>query len=503
MKKIIPLFITLSLLVSCNEEVLELTNPNGITTDTYWTNENDVNQAFAATYGLLKNVDGGYWGVRGIEVTNGRGDDFYIRNDVSYLFQLSTFTNTADNAATTNIWNIAYRGIFRANQIIEKVPSVPGLDDEMRARYIAEAKFLRALNYFNLVINFGDVPLILTVPTSQADYFKSKSPMADVWVQIKQDFTEASQGLPQEWPAAWTGRATKGAAIGYLGKSCLYTQDWAGTQAALLQLTQPPYAYALTTNFSDNFVEATENNSESVFEIQLADVGGTNPWAGENANETLGVTTAQEFAPTEVSGWFEVSFTDKLFNAFLEEPTVTGDRDPRMYATMAFDFPGSTFYNKPFSDYTLLFGYSSLIKKYQNYNQTNELVGSSGVVNYTSSNNERALRYADVLLMLAEAYTMQGQTASAYPLVDAIRLRANLSATPAGYNQDQMMAQIRHQRMLEFAREGLRFYDLKRWGLLQQEITASDKQGASNFMLSRHEYFPTPQAEVDANPNIN
>lgn len=503
MRKILPIIISMSLLVSCNEETLELTNPNGITTDTYWNNENDVNQAFAATYGLLKNVDGGYWGVRGIEVTNGRGDDFFIRNDVNYLYQIATFTNTADNAATTNIWNIAYRGIFRANQILEKVPTVPGIEDGMREQYIAEAKFLRALNYFNLVINFGDAPIILSVPTSQENYFNAKSPMADVWTQVKKDFTEAAEHLPVAWPSEWTGRATKGAALGYLGKSCIYTADWGAAQAALSQLTQAPFTYSLTANYADNFVESTENNSESVFEIQLGDVGGTDPWAGENANETLGVTTAQEFAPQEVSGWFEVSFTDKLFNAFQEEPTVTGEIDPRMYATMSWDYPGSTFYNKPFSDFTLLFGYSSLIKKYQNYNQTNELVGSSGVVNYTSSNNERALRYADVILMLAEAYTMQGQTATAYQYVDAVRQRANLATLPAGYSQAQMMTEIRHQRMLEFAREGLRFYDLRRWDLLQQEMQNTDKQGAGNFLPGRHEYFPTPQAEVDANPNIN
>jgi len=503
MKKIYILFGMTLAFASCNTDVLELTNPNGITTDTYWRNENDVNQAMAATYGLFKNVDGGYWGVRGTELTNGRGDDFFIRNDVSYLYQLATYTNTADNGAATSLWNIAYRAIFRANQTIENVPNVPGLSDELKTRYIAEAKFLRAVNYFNLVINFGDAPLILRVPVDKNDYYYPKSPEADVWTQVKQDLTEAAAGLPVEWPSASKGRATKGAAIGYLGKAHLYTGDWASAQATLQQLTTTPFSYSLTANFGDNFSQNTENNSESVFEIQLADVGGTNPWGGENASESLGVTTAQEFAPQEVSGWFEVSFTDKLFNAFQQERTVSGDLDPRMYATMAWNYPGSTFYNKPFSDFTLLFGYSTLIKKYQNYTQTNELVGSSGAVNYTSSNNERAMRYADVLLMLAEAVTQQGNPAQAYTYVNAVRQRANLAVLPAGYTKDQMMAEIRHQRMLEFAREGFRFYDLRRWGLLQSEISNSDKQGRENFNTSQHSYFPTPQSEVDSNPNIN
>lgn len=170
---------------------------------------------------------------------------------------------------------------------------------------------------------------------------------------------------------------------------------------------------------------------------------------------------------------------------------------------MAWDFPGSTFYNKPFTDFTLLFEYSTLLKKYQNYTQNNELTGTSGAVNYSSSNNERAMRYADVILMLAEALTQQGKVQEAYQYVNMIRQRAQLATLSVGYSQEQMMKEIRHQRMIEFAREGFRFYDLRRWGLLASEITNSDKQGRQNFKTAIHEYFPTPQSEVDNNPNIN
>ena len=242
---------------------------------------------------------------------------------------------------------------------------------------------------------------------------------------------------------------------------------------------------------------------ESLFEIQIQDVGGTNPWAGENANEALGVTTAQEFAPAEVSGWFEVSPTDKLFNEFQKEKTITNELDPRMYATLMWNFPGATFYNKPFSDFSLQFGYLSMYKKYQNYTQENELAGSSGANNYASSINEKALRYSDVLLLLSEAVTMQARPADAYPYMTAIRDRANLPALTAGLDQTQMMAEIRHQRMLEFAREGQRFYDLKRWGLLQQELTNSDKIGKQFYVVNKHDYFPLPQAEINSNPKAD
>ena len=134
--------------------------------------------------------------------------------------------------------------------------------------------------------------------------------------------------------------------------------------------------------------------------------------------------------------------------------------------------------------------------------QDNELTGSSGASDYTSSNNERALRYADVLLMLAEAVTMQTRPADAYPYLKQIRDRAKLAPLPAGYNQTLMMQEIRHQRMIEFARENQRFYDLKRWGLLQQEISNSDKVGKQFFVPGKYDYFPIPQNEINTNPLI-
>lgn len=351
-----------------------------------------------------------------------------------------------------------------------------------------------------LVINFGDVPLRLKNAQTKEEYFVAKSPEADVWKQIVQDFTEAAADLPVSYPSQWVGRATKGAALAFLGKSYLYQKDWKNAESTLKQLTVSPFSYQLMANYADNFIPAKDNNQESVFEIQLGDVGGTNPWAGENASQAIGVTTAQEFAPAEVAGWFEVSPTDKLFNEFQKEKTVNNDLDPRMYATLMWDYPGATFYNKPFSDFKLIFGYHSMIKKLQNYWKTNELAGSSGASDYTSDNNERALRYADVLLMIAEAETMQGNVSDAYNYVKMIRDRAQLPALSTGLTQDQMMAEIRHQRMLEFARENQRFYDLKRWGLLQQEITNSDKVGKQFFVAKKHDYFPVPQAEMNSNP---
>lgn len=502
MKNILIIVAMAMIVAGCKKSELELENPNQITSATYWKNEDDVLSSFAATYSLLRDVNGGYWGVRGIELANGRGDDFFIRNDVANLYQLSTFTNTPDNGPVNDFWNISYRGIFRANQILENIDKIGGLSPAAKLAYIAEAKFLRGLNYFNLVSNFGDVPLILKVPATAEQYFTSKSPQAEVWKQIISDMTAASADLPVSYEAKWVGRATKGAALGYLGKSYVYTKDWANAETTLKKLTASPFSYQLMPAYGDNFIATKENNQESIFEIQLADVGGTDPWAGENASQAIGVTTAQEFAPSEVSGWFEVSPTDKLFNEFKKEATTSGDLDPRIYATLAFAYSGSTFYNQPFSNFKLLFGYSSIFKKYQNFMQNNELTGTSGAGNYSSSNNERAMRYADVLLLIAESMTMQGNTAGAAPYVKQIRDRAKLQELPAGLSQTQMMTEIRHQRMLEFARESQRFYDLKRWGLLKQELDNSDKVGKQFYINGKFDYYPIPQNEINSNQLI-
>ena len=121
---------------------------------------------------------------------------------------------------------------------------------------------------------------------------------------------------------------------------------------------------------------------------------------------------------------------------------------------------------------------------------------------YISDINEKALHYADILLLYAETLAMQGRSVEAYLLINRIRTRARLAPLAAGFDTAQVMTEIQHQRMLEFFREGQRFYDLKRWGLLEQEIKNSDKVG-KDFFTARNAYFPIPQNELNTNPNVH
>lgn len=495
--KRLTIFLILLSVFACEDKLNQI-SPNNLITTNFWKTESDFLQGLAAAYKLFRDGGKGYWGVRGVELSNGRGDDNFIRQDVQALYQLSTFTNNPTTNVPSGIFTGCYNAIYRANQVIENLHQGQ-VSESFRTAINAEAQFIRGVNYFTLAINFGSVPIITKVPKTSADNPVPKSPIDKVWEQIISDFKAAAKDLPVSYDASNAGRATKGAALGFLAKTYVYKKDWEEAEKIFKMLSKPdgkaqsPFTYDLVTNYEDNFLKGTDNNIESLFEIQLAKVGGPSPWESDNANEAQGVTTAQEFAPGEVSGWFEMYPTEKIFREFQKEKTTTGDFDPRMYATLVWDYPGATYYQKPYAgSFPNPYGKSSRIRKYQNWQDANE-------GNYISVINEKVLRYADILLMYAETLIMNKRPDEAYPLINRIRQRAHLSDLTTGLSAEALMAEIRHQRMIEFYREGLRFYDLRRWGLLQQEISNSDKEGRE-FYNDKFQYFPIPQDELNTNP---
>jgi hypothetical protein len=498
MKKYFFIILLCSLVISCIED-LDQVNPNAMVKDQFWKTETDVLSALASTYKSFRAPYNGYWGYKGVQLINSRGDDFQLRLDDKNMYALSTFTNSVTTGTPSGIFSGCYTGIFKANQVIENIPNVT-MADNLKSQYIAEAKFLRALNYFHLVINFKDVPIVTKVAKQQSDYPVKQSPEADVWALIESDLKDAKANLPVSYSSASLGRATQGAAIGFLGKAYVYQKKWAEAEAEfkLLATTDgmpvAPYNYDLMENFIDNFTATKDNNIEILFACINQQVGGTDSYSQDNANEAQGSVTAQALAPAEVGGWFQLHVTDKMFNEFQKEKTIDDQVDPRMWASVVWN-DTSMFYQREFSTFSKVFNKLCKIKKYQNWTKINEEPKVTEI-------DEKELRYADILLMYAEAVTMLDRPAEAYPLVNRIRTRARLADLPAGYSQDQMMAEIQHQRMVEFFREGLRFFDLRRWGLLEQEIANSDKAGKENFNLAKHAYFPIPQSELDTNPLI-
>lgn len=498
---IFTLIIGLLLIAGCSEDFLNLDSPTQTTTLKFWQTEGDLTQGIAATYKMLsEESDGSYYMRTNPQLTEGKTENFTVSTDVTGRYEIGSYVNTMSNNNSYVIFRAQYRGIFRANQVLHYAPQIQNISEETRNTIIGEAKFLRGLYYFHLVNEFGSVPITLELAESSDDYFKSKATVAELWNQIISDWNDAESLLPVKWPSEWTGRATKGAAIAFKGRAYLYQAKWneAITEYEKIQNSIGTYGYDLLENYAHLWDGQHENSIESIFEVQYsrnkADV-----WGGRTASSTV---YAQEVCANEAGGWEEILPTKTLLNAMTKELTATGDFDPRAKATIAWNYPGCIYYTMSFDSlYTeeeALTG-KPVVQNRKNCNHWNKDEGD-----WRSDLNEIPMRYADVLLGLAEAYTMAGRVADAAPLVQRIRTRAELvdkEAEMAGWNQTQMMEEIMHQRNVEFTREFLHWFDLRRWGTLQKVIQDSKELGWQNF-TKRYEYYPIPENELKANPNI-
>lgn len=491
--KILSVMLVSSLYVGCSDSFLELDNPNGITDQTFWQTEKDLESGLATVYkALSENSDGSYYQRTNPQLVEGRTENFTVATDVVGRYNIGTFISTMSDWQIATLYNWCYRGIFRANQVIHYSNQIKNIDENKKNQFVAEAKFLRALNYFNLANEWGAVPIVTTLAESSDDYFKPKSPIEEVWQQVATDLQEAAPHLPISYPADQAGRITNGAAIAFLGKAYLYQEKWdqAITEFEKLVLNEAKYGYDLMEDYAHNFDGLHENNKESIFEIQYSRLR-PDVWGGKGATSTV---IAQEIAGPKI-GWQEIRPTKTLLEAFLKEKTAEGDFDPRATATIVWNYPGAMYYQKPFLE--LYADTAVWTKKYQNWWNENE-------GDYRSALNEHVMRYADVLLMLAEAYTMKGDVAKAAPLVQRIRNRAKLvnkESEMKAWTKEVMMKEIQHQRNLEFVREMLHWFDLRRWGLLEETLRLSKVEGWQNYS-PKFQYYPIPESELNNNPAL-
>jgi hypothetical protein len=416
-------------------------------------------------------------------------------------------TSISDAAIYGWAFECYYKGIYRANQVLDKVPAIEMQDTELKNRVLGQAYFLRGLYLFHAVNLFKNVPVPLTTET----YNYPQQTQEEAWAQVKADFQMAADLLPETYDgltgldSGQKGRATKYAAIAYLGKAHMFTHDYASAKTAFESVINSG-VYSLVTNYSDNFTTVNENNSESIFEVQFSrEAGGVNlGWGGEPSSG-WGKTSARaiSYAP-RAFGWTDSQPTWTLFNEFHQELTVDGDVDPRLDATIIYNKPGmmlyghdfATFYANSPADLNDLFW-----RKYENADGqfADEYDWRSGI-------NERLFRYADVLLMYAECLNETGATTNAYQYIQQVRDRANLpdlATTMPGMTQTQMREQLSHERFLEFGAEGHRFDDIKRWGWFQDAnklafLKTRDEE--FNTYQPGREYYPIPQSEMDNNP---
>jgi hypothetical protein len=471
-----------AVLGACTQE-LELTNPNQPSTSSFWQTREDAIAGINATYnGLLNNGTYGRWLAFAYDI---RSDAGFSNSPWTDLANFNKFTQSDYNfEVSREIWQHHYQAIFRANQVTDRVPEM-NIDPTLRSRIVGEAQFIRSLLYYNLVNLYGPVPLIVKSP-DPTDRPASASE-ADIYAQIEKDLTAASGVLPTSYSGGDVGRVTKGAALAMLGKAQLQQRKWATAATTLASVIAMP-GYDLMPNYADNFTDKFENNKESVFEVQFGDENQLSSGIrGQNIAKMVGAC-GPGYCDGRPSQW--------LFQQFQSEKTVSGGNDPRLDASLFYNFPGATVYGAPYVDVQAGRGANDIFfKKYGEYYVP-------GDQNWDNPINYRVIRFADVLLMEAEALNESGQTSGAYQYINRVRARANMAPLPGGLTQAQMRDRIMHERVVEFALEGQRWNDLKRQSVLTKSLTTNDVE-FNFFTNGKSERLPIPQSEIDLNPNVH
>ena len=509
-----PLFAG-AMLAGCSD--LDVTNPNQQSSQSFWQTASDANRGLTAVYNNLLHL--GVFSRWHIFAHDIRSDIGTART--SPWGDLANFNafhlNDYNFEVNRHLWIHNYELVSRANLVIANVPNID-MDAAERGRIVGEAKFLRALAYYNLVTLYENIPLILA-PPAPTDR-PGASPPAETWAAIERDLVDAAAVLPRadQYPPGNTGRATKGAAQAMLGRVRLQmagvldmTGKWTEASQALGEVISSGL-YSLLPNYADNFRQAMDDvNPESIFEVETEDmwpIGVT----GISFPKMIGPCyrpgpPLPEFNPTFCDGrptrWY--------FNEFMASRTTANAVDPRLDATILYNDParateqvygrdrGSFFVDNPASparEDTMLF--------FRKYGET-ELNTDQ---RWDNPINFKVLRYADVLLMQAEALNESNQTAQAFTFINQVRARASKAAL-AGLSQAQLRDTILYERMFELGLEMSRFNDLRRHDRLTPALAAHDPDfaadpgaGRAGFVAGKSERLPIPTNERNLNPNL-
>lgn len=363
------------------------------------------------------------------------------------------------------IFKANYKAINRCNQAIFFIPQLNNANQNLRNRLIGEARFLRAFTYFTLVKMYGGVPIVDHVPnpSNEADRVMqlTRKTKEEVYAFIEADLQAAIAALPEKsaYSGNNVGRASRGAAYALLAKVSLYQKKWQQVVDNCNLVT----GYSLTSNFADIYKVSGENNAESIFEIQ--GLGGLSTPGIQQYSQTQGARGAGGW------GWGFNTPSQSLVDAYnAEGDTVRRD------ATII--FRNSTLYDGRVVPATVENPYYNFKAYSSNFTGGDD-----------SDTNIRYLRYAEVLLMKAEAMNELAQTGAAIPLLNQVRNRAGLANTTAASQADVRLA-IWKERRLELAFEHDRWFDIIRTGQALSAMAANGK----TFVVGKHEVFPVPQS---------
>jgi len=471
---------------ACTDEFLEV-DPSGTQIENnYYKSAAEAYNGLVAAYDPVGwEASGSYANFVGLNIAS---DDHLSgggsSTDVPWYQVWNTYTLTPTDGPQIGFWSKNFTGVSRANTILSKLEgTIPGLSEENRKRYVAEAKFLRAYYYFDLVRLFRNVPLV-TAPLLTSEIYNIEQASPDeVYGQIEKDLTEAfaESNLPNTVPAATEGgRITKGAVQALLGKVLLYQKKWVESAKQLAEVNGTPggtskYGYKLLTKYSDIFVPTNKFHTESILEIahtSLAATPGSTPIPQREGLFAALMTGPRSYSgPTYSPGFGLAPITLNLYNAIRPDPryktTVANiDSLAKLGAKYVPSYLNTGYFMKKFAP---LIAYQA----------------TSGQINQNYPQNYIEIRLADTYLMEAEAVVQGGgDLGRAAALLNAVRARVGLLPVAATLDN------IYQERRLELATEGHRWYDLVRTG------RAATVLAFKGFVAGKHEVLPIPLTEL-------
>ncbi|MFI8378357.1 RagB/SusD family nutrient uptake outer membrane protein [Leeuwenhoekiella sp. NPDC079379] len=485
MKKYIVLGLLSALTITGCEDFLEIDPQDSLTTTAFYTNAADAVAAVNAAYDGVQHLN--YYGFNYPIILNIAGGDaikggFGAGDRPAYL-ELETFDITPQNLRIQEFYAMAWGGVNRANQVLDNVSQMEisgDFTESLQTRILGEATFLRALHYYNLVLAFDGMPIYTSVPEINSEVLP-RSTTEETWQFIISDFADAATMLPDSYDVANTGRATKGAANAMLARIFALKGEWDKVDTYADLVLNSPVGYDLAPTFAENFDDRGNNNSESLFEIQYT-LSNTSLDIWNSSGDWNSNFLATYSAPqVGGAGWSFMSPTQNLVDAFDEGDIRLGEtvyRPGDAYGDGVFDpNNGDHFANAG------LYGHKKLTGLVFDGSAENGF-------NY----NYKIIRFAEVLLLKAEAQNeLNGPTATAFNPLNRIRERASLDPVNAinnpGITQEELRDIILHERRVEFAMEGLFFYDAIYRG------RGVEFFGARGYSPG-DEIFPIPPSEI-------
>jgi hypothetical protein len=467
-----------------------LTNevPGAFPEDDFYKTDVDVTQAVTGVYDMMQAHYNSNWAslfmIKSLltDESNAGGSD---AGDQPGYQTLDDYNFDATNDKVRDAWRMCYYAIYRANKVINKSDDLTPL----RKRLIAEAKVLRAYNYFELVTMWGDIPLVLNdIPPSQ---FTStpRTAKADVYKQIEKDLNEAATVLPLKntYSAADRFRVSKGTAQALLGKALLYQQKWAEAGAQFDQVISSG-VYSVAPSVAAVFSQQGEFGQESIFEISYSNGRsydwGNFPWgAAPESNIHVQIMGPRgdyyTKAPADslLAGWGFIRPKQKLWNAFIADGGVAR-RNQSIMSQAELVAAGGNWTAPGDRDYEGFFQ-----RKYGSF--STQTGGPINELNYGT--NWRQIRYSDVILMAAEAYYRTDEN-KARGYINQIRQKRGVPDITA--TGTALFDAIVRERQVELAFEGVRFQDLVRWGKAATEL------GPLGFVTGKHEVLPIPDYDI-------